>query len=480
MGRTRAGVATIIAVIAVGCGGKHGPATGSERGPCYPNATCDQGLSCLSNFCVRVDSDAGGDATGLTGLGGSDAGSGPGTGGGAGSGGTGGTGTAGTGTGGTGTGGTFPVAPHAPLPQVGNLGGAVLSAPTIRPIFFANDPDEDDIKSFLVELAAGSYWPATTSEYGVGKPLLQSPVTGTTVSSSTIADSTLQLLLATNMSSTSAPWGAADPSTIYLFVLPPGLSVNADGAICCRDFGGYHNEANVNGVEVPYAVACTCPDFFGPGWSQLDERTVAMSHELVEAATDPFPRSDPAFYGANQANLAWTLVTGGELADMCVVQPDIFTVPTGGKYVVQKSWSNEAARLGRDPCVPAAATPPYFNSMPALDVIPYGTTGYETRGLQIPLGSSRTIDLDLFSAGAVTNGWNVAAYAYEDFVGGTPSLAFSLNKTSGRNGDVLRLTITALRSNPTLGVSPFIVLSTVGAPGGIDYRSHVAMGLVTN
>ena len=41
-----------------------------------------------------------------------------------------------------------------------------------------------------------------------------------------------------------------------------------------------------------------------------------MSHELVEAATDPFPASDPAFYGADQANLVWTLTTGGEVADM--------------------------------------------------------------------------------------------------------------------------------------------------------------------
>lgn len=473
----RAGVAAVVAVIGLGCGGKHDAATGSERGPCYPNATCDEGLTCLSSVCVHVDADAAGDATGPLGIGGNDAGTGSGTAGG-GAGGT--SGTGGNGTGGSGMGGTFAVAPHAPLPQVGNLGGAVLSAPAVRPIFFAGNPDEDDIKSFLVELSAGSYWPATTSEYGVGKLALASPVTGTMTSASTLLDSALQLLLATNTSSVSAPWGPPNPSTIYLFVLPPGLSVNADGAVCCREFGGYHGETNVNGVEVPYAVACTCPDFFGPGWSQLDERTVAMSHELVEAATDPFPRSDPAFYGANQANLVWTLVTGGELADMCVVQPDVFTVPTGGKYVVQRSWSNQAAQLGRDPCVPAAPSPPYFNSMPALGVIPYGSTGYETRGLHIPLGTSQTIDLDLFSAGAVTNGWNVNVYAYEDFVGGTPSLSFSLNKSAGRNGDILRLTITALRTNPSLGVSPFIVLSTVGTPGGVDYRSHVSMGLVTN
>ena len=35
------------------------PATGSERGACYPNGTCDQGLRCLSDRCVRSGSDGG-------------------------------------------------------------------------------------------------------------------------------------------------------------------------------------------------------------------------------------------------------------------------------------------------------------------------------------------------------------------------------------------------------------------------------------
>jgi hypothetical protein len=165
---------------------------------------------------------------------------------------------------------------------------------------------------------------------------------------------------------------------------------------------------------------------------------------------------------------------------MCVIQPDYATIPTGARYAVQKSWSNAAARAGGDPCVPAAPSPPYFNSMPALAVIPYGSLGYKTHGVQIPVGTSRTIDLDLFSAGVVASNWNVAAYSYEDFFGGTPSLSFSLDRIAGHNGDVIRLTITALRTNGTFGVDPFIIVSSIGAPGDAGYRSHVTMGLVTN
>ena len=475
MGRTTAGLSAICAaaIVALGCGGSSGAAPGSERGACFPNATCDQGLTCLSNFCVRVDVDGASGASGSAGAGGNAAGAG----GVAGAGGTGGS-SGGAATGGS-TGGTFAPASHAPLPQLANLGGPVLATPKVRPIFFTGDPDQADISAFLSELAAGSYWAATTSEYGVGTLKLLPPVTGAGVTGPTLSDGALQAALAANASSASAPWGAADASTIFLFVLPPGVGITSGGAACCTDFGGYHDEAIVNGAAVPYAVVCTCPDFFGAGWTEVDERTVAMSHELVEAATDPFPRSDPAFYAADTANLVWTLVTGGEVADMCVVQPDTFIIPSGATHVFQRSWSNAAAKLGRDPCVPASS-PPYFAAMPVLDVIPYGTAGYKTHGLQIPIGSSRTIDLDLFSTGPVANGWNVGAYSYEDLLGGAPSLAFSLDKTTGRNGDILRLTITAVRTNPTIGVDPFIIVSSTGSPGGSDYRSHVTMGLVTN
>ena len=30
------------------------PTPGSERGPCYPNSTCNAGLECLSDLCVKA------------------------------------------------------------------------------------------------------------------------------------------------------------------------------------------------------------------------------------------------------------------------------------------------------------------------------------------------------------------------------------------------------------------------------------------
>lgn len=37
-----------------GCSDQSELQQGTERGACYPNSTCNAGLTCLSNFCVRV------------------------------------------------------------------------------------------------------------------------------------------------------------------------------------------------------------------------------------------------------------------------------------------------------------------------------------------------------------------------------------------------------------------------------------------
>ncbi len=45
-----------VVLLATGCGKETapGPAAGAERGPCYGNGTCDEGLTCLSDLCVVV------------------------------------------------------------------------------------------------------------------------------------------------------------------------------------------------------------------------------------------------------------------------------------------------------------------------------------------------------------------------------------------------------------------------------------------
>ena len=135
----------------------------------------------------------------------------------------------------------------------------------------------------------------------------------------------------------------------------------------CADFDAFHGEDDLGAVAVPYIVGAACPGYDGPTVDDLQERTIAVSHELLEAATDPFPDSDPAYNGEDAADAVWTLATGGEIADLCQFDLDPYstlpTLPTlpGSTSFVQRSWSNQAAAGGTNPCVPAPPGVPYFN-----------------------------------------------------------------------------------------------------------------------
>jgi len=448
-----------------GCGGDSPPAIGAERGACFPNSTCNTGLTCLSNFCVKVDVDAaaGGPVVdAAVDAGGKDARASevvPEV--------------------------AFQPAAHPRLPQVANRGGPVLDSPKVRPIFFAGDPDIGEIESFLGELTRTGYWSETTSEYGVGPLVLQPTEIIMRLAPPTMPSTVLSSLLTDSTSGLKPAWGAPDPSTIYMFVLPQGSIVTfSNGATCCSDFGGYHSEALSSGPDnLPYAVICSCPAAFGLNLTPLQARTTTISHELVEAATDPFPSSNPAYWGTDQANIIWTLVTGGELADMCGFHPDQNFVPPGSKYMVQRSWSNAAARRSHNPCVPQRTAAPYFNSYPTLNAITFGAKpdDFTTQGIRVPIGQSKTIDIALSSNAPTDRRWSVGMYTYEDLRGGDPSsLGLLLDKNTGWNGDILKLTISPKKLNPELGGQAFIIMSRYGEIGDADFQTNVTMGLVKN
>lgn len=359
---------------------------------------------------------------------------------------------------------------HPPLPQVINLGGPVLASPKVRPIMYQSDGHAADIQAFLAELASTSYWGQTTSEYGVGPLTVLPLVTRPEAAPATVTTNALSSALSAN-TGVGAPWGDTDADTIYLFILPEGTTIDAEGP-CCLDFDGFHDETNVNGVDVPYAVVCSCPGFDGPSITDLQQITVAVSHELVEAATDPHVWTAPAFVQAENDALIWTLITGGEVADMCTFDPDAYMIPQGSKYMVQRSWSNAAALVGADPCRP----PMPFSFVAAMPVMPdkLGFSGvpFLGDGVKIPVGEKRTIDVQLWSDGPTSGPFSVTAVDYNAYFGGKANLGLTLDKTSGQNGDVLKLEIESLSIDPSLPGAAFFLVSQQG------YTTSLTIGAV--
>jgi hypothetical protein len=371
------------------------------------------------------------------------------------------------------------------LPQVVKVRGMSLAAPKVLPILYASDAGSTDILAFLQELATTSYWAQATSEYGVGPLTVLPPITLTDPAPKSVTDAMLESSLASNTSGANPAWGTADPSTIYLFVLPAGtIEADAEGA-CCTQYDGYHFETDVsvgsNVVTVPYALSCACPGFDGPRVTDLQERTIDMSHELVETATDPFPDSDPAYAQEDDADIVWTLVTDGEVADMCEFNDDANVIPPGSTYMVQRSWSNAAAARFENPCVPVVSTTPYFNSFPRLGNISYDGGRVTTQGIRIPLGQSQTIDVALVSGGPVAQGWGVSVFDYDEAIlGASSGSTLRPPSFSGGNGATYHLTITPSAADSYLDGEAFIIWSDYGNPGDPDFESQLTMGLITN
>ncbi len=211
--------------------------------------------------------------------------------------------------------------------------------------------------------------------------------------------------------------------------------------------------------------------------SEIDALTDTGSHELIEGSTDPYPLTDhPAYGQVDNAHIFWLLALGGgETSDMCAQSHTAsYNDPDVG-YMVQRSWSNKAAAAGKDPCVPRPREP-YFNSAPVLnDNVTLGGLGstIKVKGVQIPIGATKTVEIDLFSEAATSGPWEVAAYDYNEYMGGQPALDFSFDATSGQNGQKLHLDITPLKVGQ-YNVEMFFIVSKLGD------QQNIWVGVVGN
>jgi hypothetical protein len=341
-------------------------------------------------------------------------------------------------------------APHPAFPKVVDYGGPTLATPKVQPIFFSNDDPSYVAKTtdFTTKVGATKYWAATTSEYGVG-PLEQlPPVQLMETATGTIDDAGIQAWLAGKLNANDPQFAPPDDNTIYAIIYPAGFVITEGGQQSCQAFGGYHSnlalDAAHNMQDVPYIVLPRCADF--GGIKGIDAVTAALSHELIEAVTDPLPMSNPAYATTDNAHVYWVrALGGGEVGDMCAQNPGAFTKFDEIPYMVQRSWSNQAAAQGHDPCQPPVDGQPYFNAAPVMtDTIAYSVFGQtvNVKGVKIPVGQSKTIEVDLFSDGPTNGPFSVHADDFAQLMGQQPHLEFAFDASEGQNGQKLHMTIT--------------------------------------
>jgi hypothetical protein len=385
-------------------------------------------------------------------------------------------------------------APHPPLPEVVNAAhGPVLASPKIYLVFYPSYALEPDLKTFAQSMATSPYWTTTTSEYGVGAFTYAGTIDLTDTPPQTISQTDIQSWVATELQN--GAFGTPDPQAIYTIVYPPTTTVTQPNPISpilgdvksCQAFGGYHDNTSAaigdaGATSFAYAVIPTC----GP----ITTLTETLSHEWIEAATDPQVTTsgtftltggpNAAFYGPDTDHLVWALLGGGEIGDLCEPEGvNAYVTPSDLKRAVQRTWSNASAQGSHDPCVPVASGA-FFDSAPVLDQTVSFTsqlTGtITTKGVVIPQGQSKTIEVDLFSDGDTGGPWTVSASdvlsTYYGSYGLKPTMTFDWDRTSGQNGEKLHLTITVTGPSPVGGAHAFMITSKLGG------RQTVWPGLV--
>jgi hypothetical protein len=379
-------------------------------------------------------------------------------------------------------------APHPPLPDLVNaLNGPVLATPKVALVFYPGDARVAELEAFARKVAASTYWPATTAEYGIGALAYAATFEriGETAPAA-LTQAEIQSLFAADLAS--GKLGVPDAQTIYTLVFPAGTTITQPNpvttlfgpVVSCQGFTGYHDNVGValgdagTKTEFAYAVIPTCG-------SDLTALTSVMSHEWVEAATDPqvtangafSVKSGPnaAFYATDADHAVWSLLGGGEAGDLCgSAGPTVDVTPLDIGYPVQRTWSNLAARASHDPCVPQTAGVTYFAAAPVLTrTVTFSTSftgSVTTKGLVVPAGGSGTVEVDLFSDGPTSGPITVKAAdllstSYGAY-GVAKTLDFAWDRTQGVNGEKLHLTVTVTSSSILGGAHAFTITASNG------------------
>lgn len=351
------------------------------------------------------------------------------------------------------------------MPKVVNAGGAILASPKIVTVTWNDDPNQALLDSFGDAIAQSAYWKATTNEYGVGPATSEHVHIGATAPK-TMTDDALVSMIADDVGAAPASgWPANDANTVYVVYVPEAMELTSSGANDCNNEDGYHDETQTSSIaHIVYAVVNEgCHDT----QDVVSFTTETASHEMVESATDPHAETDLAWAGFDQDHYAWERWNDkqDELADACeyfAEANDDEPMPLGW---LQRSWSNAGAAAGHDPCVPAPDGA-YYNATPlGLDAISVAkkSGSIATKGYSIAVGAKRTIQIGLYSD-APHDPWTVNVVEGDGLTTPTtPHLTVAQSVTSGRNGDVLDVDLTAGSASAS-GVLVTIVSTAPGEP----------------
>jgi hypothetical protein len=364
------------------------------------------------------------------------------------------------------------IAAHPDPPQIVDLGGPVMATPSFTSITFPGDPLVADLDKFVATIGATQYWKTVTSEYGVGPGSASPPVHWSNAADAPTDFPSLKAFLASALDGTHPDVPTPTNNQVYIIFLPPGVQYMTATGIACQGTYAFHAATtDTMGRKVIYALVPRCdPSAYMGITTALDGTTSTLAHEMVEAVTDPFPGGAMEAYGrVDDVHGAWEIGSQGETGDLCgdaVAYAARRITPSDFPYLVQRTWSNASIKAGHSPCLPIPSGETFVAAVPVVsdDVsvpIGNGNVTLNAKGVYLPVGSTKTVDLALYSDGPLSQPFNVRVMQPA-----ANYLQLALDQSTGQNGDHLKLTITTMSSSPTGLVKLAVQASTQ------DFSNH--------
>ena len=395
-------------------------------------------------------------------------------------------------------------ATHGNPPVVSNLGGPVLHSPTVVTFTFQNTANAAALQAFGATIGSTPWFAEVLSDYaattstpaGLSVAIAASAAAmyvdnggvglggDAGAGSGTNLNGFMNQAIANAVAAKTIP--APDGNTVYMFYFPSTTTITGFVGPSCQAYGGYHfNQVYADGkTPIYYAVL---PDCAAGSPYELEAVTVAASHELVEAASDPAPNTgwsldtspypDAGTTPIEFRNDPWLSLGYGEIGDNC--EGTAWTLDGG--TVVQRIWSNSAATGGHDPCVPAPAGETYFNASPdkAIYVANVGDTFTVdvTPFTDVARPSWQLDAVDYSQQLAANTGGSGASYLQFEWVGGVVRSDGVASLTCVNNGTQAQLKVTLL-AQPVANQTPQsaeVWPQAVGAIYSVDLSQQTAM-----
>jgi hypothetical protein len=337
----------------------------------------------------------------------------------------------------------------------------VIASSTVVPVYFSGDPLQAALDAKLRAWPSSAVFQAL-GEYGITSASIGSSIVVSETPAAMLTAQEVQTWVEGKLDGTHPEFGPVDATTlaskVFVIYYPAATTISYGASLCQGEVNAgltLSSGAVANWVAV---AECGTPP---PGLSESD--SIAGSAEFGVAcqivSPDPqlqvYPSNWQSFDTAHAASgllltFAPQVVAGCILARATPAGTGFNAVPVSLDAGVPRDaerfavWSNKAAAAYHDPCLPNVGGP-YFVSVPvARDPVQVTLQMFATpmvvtsTGVLVPVGSTKTVDMQLLSDGPTSGPWTVSA----DVLDGS-GFTFAFDRTTGQNGDVLHLSITA-------------------------------------